>query len=143
MELLILWIVVAVVVVGIDIVTSAFLFCWFGIGAIAAIICNLLGLNSVIQFITFTIVSLLAVSIGYPWAKKVVKKSVEHTPLMEETYIGKIFTAEEDIETTGSIKVGGNFWTAHNVGEKILKGQKYQITGIEGTKLVIKLMREE
>lgn len=143
MELLILWVVIAVVVVGIDILTSAFLFCWFGIGAIAAIICNLLDLNFTVQFITFTIVSLIAISIGYPWTKKVVKKSIKHTPLMEETYIGKILTAENDIENTGIIKVGGNFWTAHNVGGKILKGQKFQITGIEGTKLVIKSMREE
>ena len=30
--------------------------------------------------------------------KNAVKKSVKHTPLMEETYIGKVFLAEEDIE---------------------------------------------
>lgn len=62
---------------------------------------------------------------------------------MEETYIGKVFIAEEDIEETGRVKVGGNYWTAENVGKKILKGQKFQVTGIDGNKLTIKLLREE
>ncbi len=37
---------------------------------------------------------------------------------MEETYIGKVFIAEEDIEETGRVKVGGNYWTTENVGKK-------------------------
>ena len=143
MGLSIFWLLAAVAFVAIDILTSAFIFCWFGIGAIAAIILNLMNYNFTIQFLVFTIVSLIAIAIGYPLTKNAVKKSVKHTPLMEETYIGKVFLAEEDIEETGRVKVGGNFWTAHNVGKKILKGQKFQVTGIEGNKLIIKAIGEE
>ena len=59
-------------------------------------------------------------------------------PLMEETYIGKILIAEKDIETKAQIKVGGEYWTAVNEGEKITKNEKFEITGIDGIKLKIK-----
>lgn len=143
MGTIIFWLVVAIILVAVDILTSAFIFCWFSIGAIAALILKLMNFGFTGQFLCFTVVSLIAIAIGYPLTKNAVKKSVKHTPLMEETYIGKIFTAEEDIEETGRVKVGGNYWTTENVGKKILKGQKFQVTGIEGNKLTIKAVREE
>ncbi|MBS6601385.1 MAG: NfeD family protein [Clostridium sp.] len=139
----IFWLIVAIFFVAIDILTSAFIFCWFGIGALVSIVLSLINVKFAVQFIVFTVVSLIAIAIGYPLTKNAVKKSVKHTPLMEETYIGKVFIAEEDIEETGRVKVGGNYWTAENVGKKILKGQKFQVTGIDGNKLTIKLLREE
>ena len=139
----IFWLIVAIFFVAIDILTSAFVFCWFGIGAVVSIVLSLMNVKFAIQFIAFTVVSLIAIAIGYPLTKNAVKKSVKHTPLMEETYIGKTFTAEKDIEETGRVKVGGNYWTTENVGKKILKGQKFQITGIDGNKLIIKVVMEE
>ena len=139
----IFWLIVAIFFVAIDILTSAFVFCWFGIGAVVSIVLSLMNVKFAIQFIAFTVVSLIAIDIGYPLTKNAVKKSVKHTPLMEETYIGKTFTAEKDIEETGRVKVGGNYWTTENVGKKILKGQKFQITGIDGNKLIIKVVMEE
>ena len=139
----IFWLIVAIFFVAIDILTSAFVFCWFGIGAVVSIVLSLMNVKFAIQFIAFTVVSLIAIAIGYPLTKNAVKKSVKHTPLMEETYIGKTFTAEKDIEETGEVKVGGNYWTTENVGKKILKGQKFQVTGIDGNKLIIKVVMEE
>ncbi len=139
----IFWLIVAIFFVAIDILTSAFVFCWFGIGAVVSIVLSLMNVKFAIQFIAFTVVSLIAIAIGYPLTKNAVKKSVKHTPLMEETYIGKTFTAEKDIEETGKVKVGGNYWTTENVGKKILKGQKFQVTGIDGNKLIIKVVMEE
>ena len=139
----IFWLIVAIFFVAIDILTSAFVFCWFGIGAVVSIVLSLMNVKFAIQFIAFTVVSLIAIAIGYPLTKNAVKKSVKHTPLLEETYIGKTFTAEKDIEETGRVKVGGNYWTTENVGKKILKGQKFQVTGIDGNKLIIKVVMEE
>ena len=139
----IFWLIVAIFFVAIDILTSAFVFCWFGIGAVVSIVLSLMNVKFAIQFIAFTVVSLIAIAIGYPLTKNAVKKSVKHTPLMEETYIGKTFTAEKDIEETGRVKVGGNYWTTENVSKKILKGQKFQVTGIDGNKLIIKVVMEE
>ena len=143
MGALILWLVVAAGVVLLDLFTSAFLFVWFAIGAFAAVAAGLLGLNFGWQLAIFGVVSLISISIGYPWAKKKFKKTTERVPLMEETYIGREFIAEEDIVDTFSFKVSGVYWTGENRGAEIKKGQKFQITGIDGNKLLITGLREE
>lgn len=84
----------------------------------------------------------LLVCVGYPWAKKKFKVEKNHTPLMEQTYIGKIMTAEKDIDEKSEIKVSGIYWTAINKGPKINKGDKFIITGIEGNKLTVKLKED-
>ena len=140
---IILWVAIAFGVIVLDILTSTFLFVWFSLGSLAAIIANLVGLSFGWQIFIFAIVSLISISIGYPWARRKYKKMVKPTPRMEETYIGMEFVAEDDIEGNTRIKVAGIYWTGINHGEKIVKGQKFQITGVEGNKLIIKGIGEE
>ena len=138
----IVWILVAIAVIAIDIVTSSFIFMWFSLGAIVAIILSLLGISVAWQIIAFLVVGIATVSIGYPWAKKKFKADVNHVPTMEQTYIGKEMIADEDMEEKSKIKVSGIYWTAYNKGKTIKKGEKYTITGIEGNKLIVKLMED-
>lgn len=139
---LIVWIIVAVAVIAIDIATSSFIFMWFAIGALVAIILSLIGASVTVQIIAFLIVGLVTVSIGYPWAKKKFKADVNQTLTMEQTYIGKTMIAQEDMEEKSKIKVSGIYWTAYNKGKTIKKGDKYTITGIEGNKLIVKLKED-
>lgn len=138
----IVWILVAITVIAIDIVTSSFIFMWFSLGAIVAIILSLLGISVAWQIIAFLVVGIATVSIGYPWAKKKFKADVNHVPTMEQTYIGKEMIADEDMEEKSKIKVSGIYWTAYNKGKTIKKGEKYTITGIEGNKLIVKLKED-
>ncbi|MFR4996874.1 Uncharacterised protein [Clostridium paraputrificum] len=140
---IILWLVIGVGVILLDIGTSLFLFVWFAIGSVVAIIAALVGLSFAWQLILFGISSIIAISIGYPWSRKKFKNTVNRTKLMEEEYIGKTFIASEDIDDRYRFKVSGVYWTGENKGEKILKGQKFQVVGIEGNKLVIEGIREE
>lgn len=140
---IILWLVIGVGVILLDIGTSLFLFVWFAIGSVVAIIAALVGLSFAWQLILFGISSIIAISIGYPWSRKKFKNTVNSTKLMEEEYIGKTFIASEDIDYRYRFKVSGIYWTGENKGEKILKGQKFQVVGIEGNKLVIEGIREE
>ena len=133
----IVWILVAIAVIAIDIVTSSFIFMWFSLGAIVAIILSLLGISVAWQIIAFLVVGIATVSIGYPWAKKKFKADVNHVPTMEQTYIGKEMIADEDMEEKSKIKVSGIYWTAYNKGKTIKKGEKYTITGIDGNKLIV------
>ena len=64
------WILVAVFLIAIDVITSSFIFMWFSLGAIVAIILSLFEVTVVWQIIAFLIVGVATVSIGYPWAKK-------------------------------------------------------------------------
>ncbi|MFU7515188.1 NfeD family protein [Clostridium sp. HCS.1] len=142
MSAVIFWIIIAAVAIIIDIATSNFLFAWFTIGAIAAMIADLFGISFGVQVIIFLVINLITVSFGYPWAKKKFKKSVKRTPLMEETYIGRRMKAEEDIIERAKVKVDGIYWTVVNTGEKIKSGENFKIIGIEGIKLIIKKEEE-
>lgn len=142
MSTVIIWIIIAAIAIIIDIATSNFLFAWFTIGAIAAMIADLFGISFGVQVIIFLVINLITVSLGYPWAKKKFKKSVKRTPLMEETYIGRVMKAEEDIIEKAKVKVDGIYWTVLNKGEEIKRGENFEIIGIEGIKLIIKKEEE-
>ena len=142
MNAIIFWIIIAAIAIAIDIATSNFLFVWFTAGAIAAMIADFLGVSFGYQITIFLVVNLITISIGYPWAKKKFKKSVKRTPLMEETYIGRVMKAEEDITERAKVKVDGIYWTMQNTGEEIKAGDNFKIIGIEGIKLIIKKEEE-
>lgn len=138
----IIWILVAIFLIAIDIVTSSFIFMWFSIGALVATILSLLDVSVAWQIIAFLVVGVATVSIGYPWAKKKFKADVNQLPTMEQSYIGKVMIAEEDMGETSKIKVSGIYWTAYNKGKTIKKGEQYTITGIEGNKLIVNLKED-
>lgn len=138
----IVWILVAIAVIAIDIVSSSFVFMWFSLGAFVAIILSLIGISVAWQIVAFLVMGVATVSIGYPWAKKKFKADVNHVPTMEQTYIGKEMIANEDMEEKSKIKVSGIYWTAYNKGKIIKKGERYTITGIEGNKLIVKLKED-
>lgn len=143
MNTVLIWLLVAIGVIVIDLLTSTFLFVWFSVGAIAAIIAGFGGMEMPGQIIVFAIFSAIAIAVGYPWAKKKYKKNTKRVPLMEETYVGKTYTAEEDIYDVARIKVGGIYWTGINRGHIIAKGEKFKIIGIEGNKFLIEEYKGE
>ena len=131
------WLIVAICAIAIDILTSNFCFVLFSIGAVVAAICANLGIPFMMQIIIFAIISIISLSIGYPWLKKKYKILHKKTPLMEETYIGKVMESEKDIVSKAQVKVNGEYWTVINEGDVIHVGEKFIITGIKGIKLKI------
>ncbi|MGY0375069.1 NfeD family protein [Clostridium sp. JNZ J1-5] len=137
-QYLLLWIIVAAVALGIDLVTSSFLFIWFTIGGIVAIALALFDYSFTTQLITFIAVSSALMAVGYPIVKKTIKKTVPVTPTMEEEYIGREFIVNTDIVEKATVKFQGIYWTVKNEGELISKGDKVKIIKIQGNKLIIK-----
>ncbi|GAA0729054.1 NfeD family protein [Clostridium malenominatum] len=135
---ILLWVAIGVTGVAIDLVTSSLLFVWFTVGSLASLIALILNYSFTVQVITFISVSALFVAIGYPLAKEALNKSVPKTPTMEEGYIGRELTAEEDIHDNALMKIDGIYWTVKLDGEIINRGDRIKIIGIEGNKLVIK-----
>ncbi|MFD3156061.1 NfeD family protein [Haloimpatiens sp. FM7330] len=138
---LIIWLIIAVGALIIDITTSSFLFVWFTVGGIAAIISLILGYPFPIQLIIFIVISIIFMAIGYPIIKKNMKKTVPKIKTMEESYIGKEFVSDRELSEKGTIKISGIYWTVKNEGEYVKKGDKIKIIGIEGNKLVIKKIK--
>lgn len=141
--MLILWIIIASAAIVFDLVTSAFLFVWFALGSIAAIIANSLGASYLTQLLLFIIVSAVFLIVGYPIVKKTIKKTVPKTLKQEESYIGREFLIDEDVIEKAIMKIDGIYWTVKNNGEAIRKGDKIKITGIEGNKLLVKKIKGE
>jgi membrane protein implicated in regulation of membrane protease activity len=135
---IIMWTLISVAALIIDILTSSFFFSGFTIGGIFALIAKVSGYGTMVQVIVFIIVSALAIVIEFVWLRKKIKKTIPKTLRMEEEYVGKIMTAEDDIGDRGRIKVQGIYWTVQNEGDRISKGDKVKIIGIKGNKLVIK-----
>lgn len=132
-----LWIVIIIAAVTIDICSSNLLFVWFGLGALVAILLNVLGISFVVQLISFVLIGIIATLIFYPIFKKKLKE-IPKTLTREEEIIGKEFIANTDIEDTGSVMIEGIYWTVINEGEAIKAGEKFIITGMVGTKFTIK-----
>ncbi|MBV7275082.1 NfeD family protein [Clostridium sp. PL3] len=132
------WLIIGSIALLIDIITSAFLFVWITIGAIAAIVAKILGCSLLTQSIIFIAVSSILMLVGYPIVKRTIKSSVEPTPTREQTYLGKEIIIDEDIVSTGSIKIDGVYWIAQNEGGMVKKGDKAKVIGIDGNKIIIK-----
>lgn len=137
MEVL-LWIIISVTALLIDIVTSAFLFLWFTVGGIAAIIALIFNASFTVQLIVFIATSAISMGIGYPTVRKYLGKSVKKTSTMEEGYINRVIIADDDFVETAKVKIDGIYWTVKNYGEPIKKGDSVVITAIEGNKLIVK-----
>jgi membrane protein implicated in regulation of membrane protease activity len=136
--LLIIWIIISVAALVIDIATSTFLFLWFTVGGIAAIMALIFGSNIAVQVITFIAVSAVSMALGYPLIKNMLRGTIKKTSTMEESYIGREITVDEDLIETARAKIDGIYWTIKNVGDPVKKGDKVKITGIEGNKLVVR-----
>lgn len=137
-----IWIAVIVLGVVADIMSSLMIFIWFSLGALVATVANILGASMGVQVILFFAVSVLGIVIGYPMARKMIKKSVKQKDTMENSYIGEVFVAENDIKDSGQLKVNGIYWTVINTGDIIRKNEKLKVTGIKGTKLMVTKFNE-
>lgn len=133
------WVIVAIALIMLDLITSSFIFMWFSIGALINIALSAFNISFIYQVAVFFVVGIAMVIIGYPWVKRRIKATINEFKTMEETYIGRVLIAESDIENTTRIKIGGIYWTACNVSCPIKQGESFVITGIDGNKLQIKL----
>lgn len=139
---ILLWVVIAAAAIAIDLITSAFIFVWFAAGSIAAIIAQMFHFSFTIQLIVFVTVSVIFMLIGYPMVKDTIKKTVKKTKTMEEEYIGRIITVDEEVIERAHIKIDGIYWTVKRVGEPVEKGDKVKVIEIDGNKILIEKYKE-
>ncbi|AAO35285.1 hypothetical protein K144313037_04940 [Clostridium tetani] len=140
---ILLWIVIGATAITVDIFTSSFLFVWFTIGSIVALIISSLGYSFSVQFIAFIFTSVVLLAVGYPIVRKTIKKSVPKTLPMGQNYINRIITVEKDIKEEELIKIDGIYWTVLNEGKLIKKGEKAKIIALNGNKFILKKYEED
>lgn len=140
--MLYIWIVISLAAILIDVFTSSFLFFSFAIGGMGALVCYSLSTSIIIQMAVFFLLSIISILWAAPFVKKALTKAPPAFKPMEQNYIGKVVTAQEDIDDKSQIKYEGIYWYAINHGDPIKRGDKFIIKSIEGNKLVIEKIKE-
>jgi membrane protein implicated in regulation of membrane protease activity len=140
----ILWICVIVMFLVIEAATVGLTSIWFAVGGLAAMIASLFGAGMAVQFICFLIVSIVALIVTKPLAKRF---SAEHQHTNADMIIGmEGFVSEriDNIAGTGAVSVGGKMWTARSTDDKVIfqSGNKVVTIRIEGVKLIVKAAEE-
>ncbi|HHW05814.1 MAG TPA: NfeD family protein [Methanothermobacter sp.] len=128
------WIIIGAVCLIGEMLTTGFFLLWFGIGAFVAAALSYFGFNFTIQFVAFILVSVVLLGVSRPFASKVSKEPQRRA--VADRLIGQTATVMEDFEEEGLIKVDGETWRAKSQ-DKIKKGDKVIIKGIDGVKLIV------
>ena len=147
----IFWVVLGLVLIVAEIFTSGFVLLWFGIGALAAALLGIVGIDSLaLQFLVFAVVSsgLTAASrtifINYFSREKSgqsLRSGVDALP----GKIGTVVSSSRGALQEGAVKVFGSTWTAYPApGEPPLEaGERVCVESIEGASIYVKRIEGE
>lgn len=135
------WIVVIVVACLMEWATQVQLISiWAALGGIVALILELAGLGKEIQVVVFFAVTILAIVLTRPLAKKMT--SFIKTPTNADMNIDKIGRVTKIVDEELGImrvKVENNDWSATTENKSVLPvGTEIVVQAIEGVKLIVK-----
>lgn len=137
------WLVIGIVLLVIELMTTYFLVIFFSIGAFSAAIIALLTDSIAIQMISFCIVSCIGTIVGrdillkYFNVNKVIKPSNVDAMIGKHGTVIKIVTTDE----YGLVRVDGEVWSAKSYDGVILyEGKNIIVKGVDGVKLLVSLV---
>jgi membrane protein implicated in regulation of membrane protease activity len=146
----ILWCVLGAILIVAEIFTSGFVLLWFGIGALAAALAGMVGIDSlVLQFLIFA-----GVSIGLTAASRTIfvnyfsrEKTGDSLRTGVDSLPGKIGTVVSSSKGSlqeGAVKVFGSTWTAYPApGEGPLEaGERVCVESIQGASIYVRRIDE-
>lgn len=135
----VLWIIAIVVLLIAEGVTSGLVTIWFAIGALAALLVELLGAPIWLQAVVFLIVSFVTLVLTRPLAQRYLNSKTKATNA--DRLIGRECIVTETIDNvagTGSVTVGGQTWTARSLSDAVIRAQtRAVVRRIEGVKLIV------
>ncbi len=133
-----LWIVVAVVMALIEALSLGMFTMWFVVGAIAALVAQLLGFGAVVQIIVFLVVSVVLLVALRPYALKHRNRGEAAEPSLTGQSARVIIDIPAD-GTPGRVETADRMtWAALSAtGEAIEFGARVHIVGQESIKLLV------
>ena len=113
---------------------------WFCAGSLVALVATWLGASLPVQIGLFAIVSVVAMALVRPMARKWLH------PKMEKTNADRILDQEgvvveeiDNLNASGQIKIGGAVWSARAEGEEVIPpGTRVRVVRIEGVKAIVR-----
>ena len=142
----IVWLILAAIFIGAEVLTPGFFLLWFGVGALAAMLMALLGIGSfAAQVIAFLIVSSLLVVASRTIFERFLTRQTDGPQLKTgvDKMLGQIGTVVEPSRGAlheAAVKVYGSVWTAlPSDGESpLLEGETVSVERIEGNTLYVR-----
>lgn len=139
------WLIIFVVLLGIEIATMALTTIWFAAGALVAFIFSLLGAGIELQLAVFVVVSFAVLVLIRPFAKKYVNKGVTMTNV--DGLIGKKAQITEKVDNSrgsGAAVLDGQEWTARSLRDDWVfqAGDLVVVKEIRGVKLIVDAAEE-
>jgi membrane protein implicated in regulation of membrane protease activity len=138
-----IWMAIAAFFVIAEIFTMGFFLLWFGVGALAAGILAILGLGMGWQLAAFVVVSFVLFAISRSFAERFTKK--QPPGIGADRFINKkgvVIEEIDNIKNTGRVRIGKDEWRADsNTDEVIPVGKTVAVVSVEGTHLVVKIIK--
>ena len=134
------WLVGAIVLAVVEMVTAGFFVIWFAIGCLAAMVASWLGAGVIGQGLSFVVVSGLLVLMTRPVVQRLVFGRGREPRTAVDALPGQMGTVTAPVAplSPGLVRVGGEVWTAVPAGEaEIPAGTRVRVARVEGVKLVV------
>lgn len=132
------WLIIAIVLGIIEMLTVDFTFLMLAGGALAAAGAAGFTDNVVIQVVVFVVVSVILLFTVRPWARNHVHNSSPDTTTNSAALVGKQAEAISDVTARGGrIKLDGEVWSARSAGDIIPSGSLVIVQEIDGAHAVV------
>ena len=137
------WLILFIAAAVLELATLAMVSIWFAAGALAALICALLGAGVAVQLLVFAVCSILTLVLFRIKGERLTR--AHSTPTNADRVIGRegrvLKTIDNRLEE-GLVAVDGQEWTARSErdGEKIPAGELVIIKRIDGVKLIVEAL---
>jgi len=139
----VVWLVFAIIMFVIEVVTTGLATIWFAVGALVAMVMDLCGAPLVAQIAVMAGVSIVCFVLCMIWIKPKLeslrKKNIQRTNA--DRLIGKdgiVIVPLNRMEGKGQVKIDGQVWSAKSDTD-IAEGIKVTVKAIEGVKLVVEI----
>ena len=141
MDMTVVWLIAMIVLLVVEGLVPGLISIWFALGALAALVSALLHAPLWLQIVWFLAVSIAALALTRPLAKKYINARTQ--PTNADMMIGKECVVRESIDNvlgTGAVSVDGKVWTARTESDetKAQEGSRAVVVRIEGVKLIVK-----
>ena len=141
MDMTVVWLIAMIVLLVVEGLVPGLISIWFALGALAALVSALLHAPLWLQIVWFLAVSIIALALTRPLAKKYINARTQ--PTNADMMIGKECVVRESIDNvlgTGAVSVDGKVWTARTESDEVRlqEGSRAVVVRIEGVKLIVK-----
>jgi membrane protein implicated in regulation of membrane protease activity len=140
---LVVWLVAALALLGVETLTLAFVAVYVALGAVCAALAAAAGAGFGVQVIVFVLVAVLSLVL----TRKPLRAALGKTPLVRsnaQTIVGRHAVVTVAVPagpgSRGQIKVGTEYWSAkrqEDLGEAIVEGTTVEVLRVEGVTAVV------